>query len=193
MAVDENTLMPSLGVKSFLLLDIDGSQSAASDDHRHCQGRKSSEEHIEKDEPQERSPEGGGGNPDEPATDSHEFKGQLKPLEHGISTVVYFHSPAGLISEELRQGSGHGQQSGTTADGHHDGLLDILIAVLELVVAVEGSDEADDGSKDIEEVTHRLDIALEGTHGLRDGRGARVGKGIARATDEHHGQCGQSH
>ena len=77
MAVDIDALMPSLGVKSFLLLDIDGQQSAATCRYRHNQGRNGSEEHIKKDEPQECSPESGGSYHDEPATDSHEFKGQL--------------------------------------------------------------------------------------------------------------------
>ena len=77
MAVDIDTLMPSLGVKSFLLLDVDGKQSAATGNNRHNQGRNGSEEYIEKYEPQERSPESGGSYHDEPATDSHEFKGQL--------------------------------------------------------------------------------------------------------------------
>lgn len=77
MVVNKYSLMPSLGVKTFLLLDVDGQQSAATCSYRHNQGRNRSEEHIEKDEAQERSPESGGSYHDEPATDSHEFKGQL--------------------------------------------------------------------------------------------------------------------
>jgi len=47
VAVDVDTLMPSLGVKSFLLLDVDSQQSAATGCYRHYQGRNRSEEHIE--------------------------------------------------------------------------------------------------------------------------------------------------
>ena len=96
MVVNKYSLMPPLGVKSFLLLDVDGKQSAATGNNRHYQGRNGSEEYIEKYKPQERSPESGGSYHDEPATDSHEFKGQLQPLEYGISTIVYIHSPVGF-------------------------------------------------------------------------------------------------
>lgn len=96
MAVDVDSLMPSLGVKPFFLLDVDGKQSAATCSDRHNQSRNRSEEYIEKDEPKERNPESGGSYHDEPATDSHEFKGQLQPLEHRISTIVYLHSPVGF-------------------------------------------------------------------------------------------------
>lgn len=134
VAVDVDTLMPSLGVKSFLLLDVDSQQSAATGCYRHYQGRNRSEEHIEKDEPQERNPESSSGNHDEPATDSHEFKGHLQPLEHGIATIVYLHSPVGLIAEELRQCGSHGNQGGTTTDGHHDGLLENLPIICKCLI-----------------------------------------------------------
>lgn len=77
MVVNKYSLMPPLGVKSFLLLDVDGKQSAATCSDRHNQSRNRSEEYIEKDEPKERNPESGGSYHDEPATDSHEFKGHL--------------------------------------------------------------------------------------------------------------------
>ena len=67
-----------------------------------------------------------------------------------------------------------------------------MVTVLELVVAVECAYKTDDGSKDIEEVTHRVYIPLEGTHGLGDGRGTGIGQCVACATDEQQGQCGQS-
>ena len=51
----------------------------------------------------------------------------------------------GRLTEEKGQGLAQRDEGDTAADGEHDGLLDVLVAVLHLEIDVEGADEYDDG------------------------------------------------
>ena len=69
------------------------------------------------------------------------------------------HRPHGhelpTLLEEQRQGFRHGDECHAAADGHHDGLLDILVTVLHLEVHVECTHEHDDGSDSLHQVGYR--------------------------------------
>lgn len=61
------------------------------------------------------------------------------------------------LLEEQRQGCGHGNHGDTAADGHHDGLLHVLIAVLHFEIDIER--------------THQRNDCSDGIHQLLDGTG----------------------
>ena len=117
-----------LGMQAVSLLQIDSQQTASGTDTQHKQGYAKSEEDITGNEAEEGCSEGGCG----------KLQGHLETFIHGVTCVVRFHS---LIAKELRQGNGHSNQCGTTANGHHDGLLHILVAIVHLVEHIEGSND----------------------------------------------------
>ena len=178
-----------LGMQAVSLLQIDGKQTASGTDTQHKQGDAESKEDISGNEAEEGCSEGGCGNEDKASPDAHKLQGHLETFIHGVACVVRFHS---LIAEELRQGNGHRYQCGTTANGHHDGLLDILVAVVHLVEHIEGSNDADHCSNHIEKVSYWVDVPLEGTYSTCDGTRSGIGHSIARAHHQHQRQAGES-
>ena len=122
------------------LLHVDGKQTASGTNTQYQQRDTESEQYVTGNEAEKRCSEGGCGNEDKAPPDAHELQGHLETFIHGIACVARFHS---LIAKELRQGYGHRYQGGTTTNGHHDGLLHILVAVVHLVEDVEGTDDAD--------------------------------------------------
>ena len=150
-----------LGMKSSPLLDINGDEPNQRHGYHSDESCQFPNQNGKHDEADERHTNGSGSQCQESASDAHQFQWLLKSFENGITFTVDVHkivlkrktpysfakcmkSSFGLLLEKQGQCFGHGDESHTAADGKHDGLLYVLIAVLHLEIDVEGTDKHDD-------------------------------------------------
>ena len=108
-----------------------------------------------------------------------------QPMAWGIS---FGHNR--LLLEEHGKGFRHGNECDTAADGHHDSLLHVLVAVLHFEIHVEGSDEDDDGSNGLHQIRYRGLIRRNFSCGLGEASCALAAGVGSDGTKEEHANKG---
>ena len=116
-----------LGVQTFLLLDEDECRTGAESNHENDQSYKESYETVAQDETDDGWTCCGCCPVDVSSLNTHEFQWSLKTTEYGVLSIVAIcHRHSGLESEEHRQSLCSCDEEDTSANDHHDLLLENL-------------------------------------------------------------------
>ncbi len=117
-------------MQSSALFDEDGHQPDDCHDKHGDESGELSKYNGEQYESDKRHTDGQCCQREEASTDAHEFKRFLQSLEYGKSLLIHRHSiVTSLLFEEQRKSLGKRDEGDTAADGEHDGLLHVLVAV----------------------------------------------------------------
>ena len=173
-------------MQSAFLLDVDGHEPCGGHHQHGDEARELAYGHREHDEAYEGHAYGRGRQREEASAYAHELQRLLQSLEDGEAFHVLFHPVSVFSGEEQGQGFRQGDEGYASADGQHDGLFHVLVAVLHLEIDIEGPDKHDDGGDGLHQVGYGCLVgghllggfgeacgSLAGSHRLtgRDGEG----------------------
>lgn len=136
--IDEHALVVLFTVKPLPLFEQDKCRAAAKCHHQDYQPGKETGKAVSHDEADNGTTDGSCRPIDVPALNPHEFKRPLQPLEHGVFQWpgVAVRSGHGLAgdAEEQRECLCGRHKENTSAHNHHDGLLEILLIVRNMLI-----------------------------------------------------------